>query len=280
LVGEKEEIPMSTELQEEAKRNSQARTSLILGVTSLILMVFNFVPGLLSALGFVGALAGLFAVLAGVRGLRAARGLDEQGRKSAIAGIAAGVLGLLVFIAVLASGILSTQREMESLLTPQPPQTFQKDDLVLTYPGSWTDLSQETCEQISQPELGLECLLAIGHPSRDGTNINLVRFGLGFELTPEFADELMWASFESSTSDVDLESRDIVEIGGQQAVRRVFSVPSSEASDGRAHILLVYLVNGPSVYQFTGWTPSADALSQHRSEIEEIIAGAHFGATP
>jgi len=81
---------MSTEPQEKARRNTQARTSLILGVTSVVLALFSFAPGLLSNLGCVGAAAALLAFLAGVQGLRAARELDEQGRKLAIAGMAAG----------------------------------------------------------------------------------------------------------------------------------------------------------------------------------------------
>jgi hypothetical protein len=93
---------MSTEKHEEAKRNTEARTSLIMGVVSLVLALFNFFPGLLSALGCVGALAALFAFLAGVRGLRAAREAEDQDRKLAIIGMAAAGLGLLVFIVITA----------------------------------------------------------------------------------------------------------------------------------------------------------------------------------
>ena len=266
---------MSTETQDKTKKNTQANASLILGLISIVFALFNYSPGFLSVLGIVGVVAALLAVLAGVRGLRAAREIEEQGRKLAIAGIAAGGLGLLVFIAIMASSALRTQREVETLLTPQPPQTFQGDDFTLTYPTGWeaTDAfaGQDFCKQP-----GVECLFAIGHPSRDGTNINLIRFALEEEATVEEIDQVLWAQFESVTPDVNLESRDTMEVGGQPAVRRVFSAPSSEASGVRGYMLQVYIVKGLTFYQFTGWTPSADALTQHRAEIEEIITGMQF----
>lgn len=119
------------QLQEEAKRNSQARNSLVLGVTSLTLTLFNSVPGLLSALGFVGAVAALFAFLAGVKGLRATREPDAQGRKLAIAGIAAGALGLILFIVVMASSVLGMQRYasqlLEGTISPERAQRLATD---------------------------------------------------------------------------------------------------------------------------------------------------------
>jgi formylglycine-generating enzyme required for sulfatase activity len=122
---------MSTpnEQKGETKRNTQAIASLVLGVASVILALFNFAPGLCSALGCVGAAAAVLAFIAGARGVRAARELDGRGHKSAVAGVATGGLGLLVFIVVIGSaameGVLSTRGDLEaplmpSLQTPQP----------------------------------------------------------------------------------------------------------------------------------------------------------------
>lgn len=80
--------------------NAQASRLLILGVASIVFAPFNFGPGLLSALGCVGALTALFAFLAGAKGLRAAREPDDQGRELAIAGNSARALGLLLFIII------------------------------------------------------------------------------------------------------------------------------------------------------------------------------------
>jgi len=93
--------------QNETKRNTQAIVSLVLGVTSVILALFNFAPGLCSTLGCVGAAAAVLAFVAGVRGVRAARELDGVGRNLAIAGMAAAGLGFLVFIMVMGAAALS-----------------------------------------------------------------------------------------------------------------------------------------------------------------------------
>jgi hypothetical protein len=168
----------------------------------------------------------------------------------------------------------------QQMTTGRSPQTLQTDDMVLTYPGDWKDLSQEVCEEFGQDPL-TECLLGIAHPSGDGTSLNLLRFaGLGLELDLEWADDLLWAPFEASTSDLQVESRESTEYGGEPAVRRVFSLPSSESPSGRAHILQVFVVKGEVVYIFTGWTPSAEAMAEHRPSMEEIITSIRFGALP
>lgn len=97
--------------QNETKRNTQAIVSLVLGVTSVILALFNFAPGLCSTLGCVGAAAAVLAFVAGVRGVRAARELDGQGHNLAIAGMVAGGLGLLIFVVVMGSSVLSGMTE-------------------------------------------------------------------------------------------------------------------------------------------------------------------------
>jgi hypothetical protein len=267
-------MSISTEPQNKAKRNTQAIASLILGMMSIVFALFYLAPGLLSALGCVGAIAALLAFLAGVQGLRAARGLDEQGRKLAIAGMGAGGLGLLVFIVLMASSVLRAQREFETLLTPQPPQTFQGDDFTLTYPSGWQSIDIGQQAFCGQP--GVECLFGISHPTGDGTNINLIRFALEQEATVEEIDQALWAQFEAGTPDVTLESREVIEIRGQPATRRIFNVPSPSTPSGRAHVLQIYIVKGRALYQFTGWTPGPDALTQHQAEIEEIITNIQF----
>lgn len=266
---------MSTEPQDKTQKNTQAIASLILGVISIVFALFNYAPGFLSVLGIVGAVAASLALLAGKRGFRAAREIDEQGRKLAIAGLAAGGLGLLLFIITFIVPIVTDVGEMQALLTPQPPKTFQGDGFTLTYPNGWETIDafaeQDLCKQP-----GVECILAIVHPSRDGTNINLIRVALDEETTVDENDQAEWAYFESVTPDVNLESRDIIEIGGQPAIRRVFSAPSSDVPSGRVHVLQVYIVKGLTVYTFTGVAQSADTLTQHRAEIEEIIIGMQF----
>jgi formylglycine-generating enzyme required for sulfatase activity len=138
---------MSTpnEQKGETRRNTQAIASLVLGVASVILALFNFAPGLSSTLGCVGAAAAVLAFIAGVQGVRAARELDGQGRKLAIAGIATGGLGLLVFIAVMGStvleGILDARDDLEAVPL-SPPQASQSPGAICDGEGcngdTWT----------------------------------------------------------------------------------------------------------------------------------------------
>lgn len=264
----------STEPQDKTKKNQQAIASLILGILSLAFALGNFAPGLLSTLGCVGATAALLALLAGVLGLRAARKLDGQRRSLAITGMSLGGLGLIVFIAVMASSVLSKQRQVQTLLTPQPPQIFQSDDLTLTYPSDWqvVDISQQdTCKQS-----GLKCVIAIASSAGDGTNINLMRFTLSQEATVEEVDQALWAKFTSNTPDVTLVSREAIKVDGHPAIRRIFNTPSQKAASGRDYLIDIYVVNGLALYQFTVWAPSADALTQHQAAIEEVIKNFHF----
>ncbi len=230
---------MSTETQDKTKKNTQANASLILGLISIVFSLFNYFPGFLCVLGIVGVVAALLAVLAGVQGLRAAREIEEQGRKLAIAGIVAGGLGLLLFIIPFIAYVVRDVREMETLLTPQPPQTFHGDGFALTYPGDWEQVDVTGQDFCKQP--GVEWILAIIHPSGDGTNINLVRLTPEGETTLEAYDQASWAQFESETPDVNLESRDIIEIGGQPAIRRVFSMPASNIHSELGQFLQVYI---------------------------------------
>jgi hypothetical protein len=214
--------------------------------------------------------------------MRAARDLDGQGRKAAVAGMAAGGLGLVFGLAVIVTlTTISAQRSIQQIeqaakagKAAQTLQTVQSAGLHLTYPGSWQviDISQVgACKQA-----GVECVVAIRHPSGDGTNINLMRFALQQEASVEQADQAVWEQFTSSTPDVNLESREATQVGSQPAIKRTFNVPAAKASGGRAYIYQVYIVKGLGLYQITVWTPSADALKQHQGEIDQIVSSIGF----
>lgn len=115
LSQKREECLMSTKPQASATRNTQARSSLALGVAALVLALLGLAPGILSYLTCVGAVAALLAVVAGVRGLRAARESGGQDRAMAIAGMVAAGLGLLVFIIITVVPALTTLLWVQSL---------------------------------------------------------------------------------------------------------------------------------------------------------------------
>ncbi len=100
---------MSASMESQNEKNSQATTSLILGIGAVVFSLFNLAPGLLSALGCVGLGAALFAFFSGLQGLRAAKALDGQGRTMAIIGMVAGGIGLLVSVAIFLVSFLGAQ---------------------------------------------------------------------------------------------------------------------------------------------------------------------------
>ncbi len=103
---------MSESMESQNEKNSQATTSLILGIGAVVFSLFNLAPGLLSTLGCVGIGAALFAFVSGVQGLRAAKELDGQGRTMAIIGMVAGGIGLLVSVAIFFGSFLEVQGTM------------------------------------------------------------------------------------------------------------------------------------------------------------------------
>jgi hypothetical protein len=97
---------MASAQQEGTDKRNPARTSFVLGITSFVLALFNFAPGLLSTLACAGAAASVFAIIAGIQGMRAARELEGQQRNTAIIGMAAALLGLAIFLGVMISGVI------------------------------------------------------------------------------------------------------------------------------------------------------------------------------
>lgn len=154
------------------------------------------------------------------------------------------------------------------------PTTFQGDGFTLTYPGSWVEVSEFFEEQQDCKEPGVQCYLAIGHTSRDGTSLNLMGFAFDEAISVGEIDQ--WVQVESGKPDVTLESRDFITVAGQPALRWIYNAPGSDAAGGRMHILQVFLVNGLEVYLFNGGADSADTLSKHRPEMEAIINSMQF----
>lgn len=78
--------------------NISARTSLVLGVASLILAPLGLFPGIFSLFGCVGGLAAIFALTAGINGLAVIKQDDVLNRTLSIIGIASAGLGMLIFV--------------------------------------------------------------------------------------------------------------------------------------------------------------------------------------
>jgi len=97
---------MSSELQDKTKNDRQAMTILVMGIVSLVLSLFIFLPGILSALACAGVIGAVFALVAGIRGMRAAGRLEGGRRNLAILGMIAAGLALLLFVIDMVTVIL------------------------------------------------------------------------------------------------------------------------------------------------------------------------------
>ena len=74
-----------------------ARTSIVLGIASLILAPLGFFSGILSLFGFVAVVAAIFALISGINGLGVIKGDDKLNLTLARIGIASAGLSLLIF---------------------------------------------------------------------------------------------------------------------------------------------------------------------------------------
>ena len=73
-----------------------------------------------------------------------------------------------------------------------------------------------------------------------------------------------------------LASREDLEVDGLPAVKRVINAPGSTSGAGRSHYLTVALVKDSWYYQFTGWSPSEEALQAHEADFMEVINSLRF----
>ena len=219
--------PSETEPKE--SKNQQAIASLVLGILSLALIFIIEV---------VGIVAGSLALYAGVRGLRFAKQFDVRGQIPAIAGMSLGVIGMIVnvlpFIAAFSDATqlgdnLRADATHTASLTSEAPQIYQGDGFTLTYQGDWQTLDTSQMEECQQSRL--DCLLLIGHPSNDGTNIGVFLSELPFELDADEFYAMLTADWEATFPGAILEGPKLFEMNGLPAARVIVSMPLSSASE-------------------------------------------------
>jgi TM2 domain-containing membrane protein YozV len=259
------------EVQQTPKKNKQATNSLVLGIVSTVFSVGNFLPGLLSVLSIVSALAGLFAILSGFSGLRAARKMDGFGRQNAVIGMILGLIGILALVIMM---MVSVNKGVNYAKSLNSSTVFKGEGYSFSYPGSWT--IQDMSGQAFCQNPVAKCAITLVHPSKDGTNLNLFIMQLNQEYPITDLDQKMWAEVEAATPGIKLESRQALRLGEITAIQRIFSQPSPVAANGIAHIQQVYITKGQYLYNFTLWSPTAEALKKYSPEANTIIASFAF----
>jgi hypothetical protein len=87
--------------------NISSRTSLVLGIASLILAPLGLFSGQLSLFGIVAALSAIFALTSGFNGLDSVAEDDVLNRRLAKIGIVSAGLGLLIFIIAMGLSVIN-----------------------------------------------------------------------------------------------------------------------------------------------------------------------------
>lgn len=261
-------LPLNTT---EIKSNKQAMNSLVLGIVAFVFAVGNILPGWMSVLSIVSAFAGLFALLSGFSGFRAARKTEGVGKRNAIIGMVLGFLGILALVVTLSISVNKGVNYAKSLETNVE---FAGEGYSFSYPSSWT--TQDMSGQAFCQQTGVNCAVTLIHPAKDGTNLNLLIMSLNQEFEISELDQLMWAESEASTPGIQLESREEITIGEITAIKRQFSMPAAQNPDGNAYIQQVYITKGLYVYNLTLWCPTTDALLKYSPDADKIISTFKF----
>lgn len=265
---------MSTEVQQGSKRNRQARSSLLLGLASILLVLFNLAPpGLWAILAFTGVGAALLAFIAGARGIQAGKKLGGQGRKEAIFGIAAGGLGLLLYFLTWNISVEKLGEDLLSTSTPGIAQTFKGDGFSISFSADWEEWDEFFDRDYCQGPV-FECLLSIDRLNSEGTFINFFRYPLADEITVEEFDQNEWSLI--SQNDVTLLSKGTLEVDGIPAIKRIYLLQAPDDPDMQFNILQVYAVRELYSYYVFCRAPDAETMAQHQQEFEEIIASIQF----
>ncbi|MHB8625449.1 MAG: hypothetical protein ACYDEO_04530 [Aggregatilineales bacterium] len=256
---------MSSIVQTTPTRSNQATSALVLGVASIVFALLTNAPGQVSFLGFLSPVAALLAVIAGLRALGRVSG---QQRTQAIVGILAGIVGVILFVVFFTTQVNVFTKSLG-------PQTFNGGGVQMTYPGTWQllDISQTaTCKQT-----GYACVVAVGQPDR--TNITVIQIPLQQALTMDTATATqLWQQYLTSSPTANRTSNDMITIGGQPAVRWVFDTPSQSTAvpGGHEYLVQVNVIKGLSLYTITAFATSADALTAHRADVDNIINSITF----
>lgn len=180
---------------------------------------------------------------------------------------------VLITAAVLLLGVGSACQVLPLLQDPLLT-TYQGDEFSLRYPAAWQPLEGRKPVLCGQPTV--DCLLALGTSDQDGSNLTLNRYLLLEDVSLAQVDEYRWNQFTTGTEGVMLASREDLEVDGLPAVKRVINAPGSTSGAGRSHYLTVALVKDSWYYQFTGWSPSEEALQAHEADFMEVINSLRF----
>jgi hypothetical protein len=221
----------------------------------------------ISVVGFgrIPLLAGLAGLLVGAFGvvlqLTAIRAVNSFGWAKALVSLTPQLLVGFASGIMLAGQLLAIEQSK--------PQSFRDDGITITYPATWVsgDLDQIAfCQQGS-----IKCLVQLFHSSHDGGNLILVRERLAAGLSVDSVEAEAWRNAARQVPTATSASRELIEIDGLPAVRRVVNSTDPEAF---VHIQ-ISVISGTSYYVLTASAP-AEEFAQHQPDFDYIIRSMAF----
>lgn len=147
-------------------------------------------------------------------------------------------------------------------------QPYDGEVFALMYPGDWAQFDAgEVCQRSDVYCLGIR------HPDSDGPVV--VIYGQVHSEPPDLAtiDQDLWSEFAGAA---DLVSEEDIVIGGEPAIKRVFSVPSSSSPSGRVYLMIASVVHENTSLQMMANTLSAEDMMRYQSALDDIIASIEF----
>jgi hypothetical protein len=149
------------------------------------------------------------------------------------------------------------------------PRTFSSDTISLTYPGNWVQI-EATSDECQEP--GATCF-GILHPDEDGPA--LILFGTTHSEPPdlEALDQEFWGAI---ADDADLVTREEMVVGGENAIKRVFSVPGLDDPSDRVYMLTVVVAHENQSYEIIANASDAEDMMRYQATFEDIIASIEF----
>jgi hypothetical protein len=283
----------SIDAQEKPRKNRHATACLILGVSSVAFAQFCHAPGVCSAVGCVGPILGLAAIVTGILGLRNARQLEGKGQRQAVGGLITTLISFGLFLAVFLPVMLTPGGVMAQLaptptpantprptLTPTPTPTPTETPpptptpAPVTYSGTSFAITLTDEWEVVQAGSDAAMEVLVVQHLRDTIAFHVYRQTVSD--TPDleaFIERFIADNFGAPTI---IEEGEI-EVGGQKGITKRFVYESSGRTD---HVLLAAVANGNDVYVFLVFASSEEMLTRYRAETDEMISSVRFASQP
>jgi hypothetical protein len=149
-------------------------------------------------------------------------------------------------------------------------QPYEGDGFSLAYPGDWVQIDASGAGFCQYDNVS--CFV-IEHPDTTGPEFLLVRQAQEEPPDLEALDQDIWDDYSSAAELVTVED---TTVGGEPAIKRVFSVPGADTPTGKLYASQVIVVHGNASYQILMNTASAEDMMRHQATFEAIIASIEF----